>query len=347
MIDDAMGSPDIVPAIIAPRAPDALPGASCVQTEGSEKIAVSAVYRDFRGTTKASPSDFEAGVVGSAKASPGMVEATLDADGKPVYTGLAGGAIRVASKESFATWYRNAEGVNHATTGSIALWKTDAGTYVNRYGANGEQWVNTVPAHYCGNEREAKTDADGQIIPCTSRLGMTNCDKMKTEGKELYKCINTDGNYSALFVHSRVDGTPAFFPVDGDAFSQGELRYAQISPTFDPAAIWLKDTDASGNVILHNFSFTSEIRSRFKYDAGKTYRLEFLANDDLWVFINGKLALDLGGIHVSVKGAISLDVDTAAKLGMVDGGVYEMAVFAAERQSTSSELMVTFPPPCE
>ena len=54
---------------------------------------------------------------------------------------------------------------------------------------------------------------------------------------------------------------------------------------------------------LHNFGFTSEVRYWFPYDATKTYTLEFLGDDDVWVFVNRRLAVDLGGIHTGAAPA--------------------------------------------
>ena len=41
---------------------------------------------------------------------------------------------------------------------------------MNRYGPNGEQWIVTAQAYYCGNVgREMLDAATGMPIPCTSR----------------------------------------------------------------------------------------------------------------------------------------------------------------------------------
>ena len=48
--------------------------------------------------------------------------------------------------------------------------------------------------------------------------------------------------------------------------------------------------------MLHNFSFTSEIRYWFQFDSTKTYQLDFLGDDDLWMFVNKRLAVDIGDI---------------------------------------------------
>ncbi|NTX40970.1 DUF4215 domain-containing protein [Myxococcus sp. CA033] len=87
-----------------------------------------------------------------------------------------------------------------------------------------------------------------------------------------------------------------------------------------------------------NFSFTSETRYWFEYKG--TEVLDFRGDDDVWVFINRILALDMGGVHGAMSGNVSLS-NQATRLGLTPGGIYEVAVFQAERHTTASSYRLT------
>jgi fibro-slime domain-containing protein len=86
-----------------------------------------------------------------------------------------------------------------------------------------------------------------------------------------------------------------------------------------------------------NYLFTTEIHLNFDYIAGQ--RFTFLGDDDLWIFINDKLALDLGSMHGAESGTIDFDAQ-AATLGISPGRSYPMDIFHAERHTTGSNFSV-------
>jgi len=108
-----------------------------------------------------------------------------------------------------------------------------------------------------------------------------------------------------------------------------------------------KDGDAAGRTAeaggvdkkkLHNYGFTVAGSGEFKYEQGAGDVFKFIGGDDMWIFLDGKLAVDLGGIHSAAPGVVKID-EWAQNNGWENGTMHVINFFYAERQTEDSNIM--------
>lgn len=150
--------------------------------------------------------------------------------------------------------------------------------------------------------------------------------------------INRPFLIDLVFTYNAATGTysynnGAFFPIDN-----GKV-YTPIGgvPTFGHL---LTGPSYGVESSLHNYGFTMEFHTEFTYVAGSNQTFNFQGDDDVWVFINGKRVIDLGGPHPAQNAAVNLD-QMATTLGLVDQRSYPLDFFFAERHTSTSSLIIT------
>lgn len=118
--------------------------------------------------------------------------------------------------------------------------------------------------------------------------------------------------------------TNAFYPIDDFKFldDAGTIK----NPNW---------ADGTGVDYEHNHHFVMEMECEFEYRKGQTFY--FRGDDDVWVFIDSQLVVDIGGIHGPIERSVDLDT-----LKLVQGKSYSFKLFFAERHCCGSNFkMVT------
>ncbi len=114
---------------------------------------------------------------------------------------------------------------------------------------------------------------------------------------------------------------PGFYPVDD--FEYLDSAHTIKNPKND------KYVEHQG--CRHNYSYAMKVTAQFQYVKGQYF--EFRGDDDVWVYINNRLVVDIGGCHNPEKGAVNLDT-----LGLVEGETYPFHIFYSERNATGANF---------
>jgi len=113
----------------------------------------------------------------------------------------------------------------------------------------------------------------------------------------------------------------------------------------------------------HTFAFTTEVHSFFTYTGVRLFlkmfrsvfgeannaeqqqidqTFQFTGDDDLWVYINNILAVDVGGLHPQSLSRIDLsDPYVASYLNLTVGEIYSLDLYNAERHTDGSNFEIT------
>lgn len=278
----------------------------------------------------------------------GLVQEQLGANGMPIYTDAAvqyvagllssgyynamSGSCNAVLQNTFLVSGASRSVLGTSTTKFSDAFKS-AKTYGNVSTAYDLAWylLNTIYQPDTNMTTVTGTDGNQHNVPI---YGM---------GVDTYSSIvltdNGNGKYSfnagysgnvKKVLYDRTNGTisesssgqdtTGFYPIDGLGYEQSGL---------------LSKTSAINNG-NNNGSFTLRGESQFVYEHDKELYFTFTGDDDVYMYINGKLALDLGGAHGRNTKTVNLNDLNAKEYGLVEGQVATFTFFYMERCSDAS-----------
>ena len=141
--------------------------------------------------------------------------------------------------------------------------------------------------------------------------------------RDLYVSMDEEGFWLAEVSKNGVSAGNESSKGKGGMFLLDDFKYLDddetvLNPYYD-------------NLQGHNFGFTMKIQATFEYVPGQYF--DFYGDDDVWVFIDNKLVVDIGGQHGQVAGAVDLDT-----LGLIPDSTYNFHIFYAERHESESNF---------
>ena len=129
-------------------------------------------------------------------------------------------------------------------------------------------------------------------------------------------------------------GAPTDFPEDWTFYKDGSETVDMLNKQ---SPRWSSDPDTEGQE-GRNQHFCLESHAKFVYKPGLKFSIR--GDEDIWVFIDNKLAVDLGGLHLAAPGYVVLD-DFKGKSGAwVNGQSYPIDIFLCDRRTTMSDVTI-------
>ena len=265
--------------------------------EDPDTITLAGIVRDFKERTdpEGHP-DFERRPALGFGLYAGNIDVHIGDDSKPVFTG-DGYKVRYKAKD--------AQGRRIAPHMANHRWvrNEESGTMELVYdGSLGDTPVTPAGSDQGGIESSASFNRWYNDVPGSNlSTSVSLTFQRQNDGSYVF-----DDRCDPMF--SDLDG---FFPIEDELFG---------NPGGSPD---------------RNFHFTFEMHCQFTYHADDAQIFEFIGDDDVWVFINGCLVIDLGGVHSAESQVIDLE-----RLGLEDGETYSLDFFFAERHRTQSNFRI-------
>jgi len=260
----------------------------------------------------------------------GIVMPDLGADNKPVFSGSANAVKCFGNEANFKTLFNYAPGINEMQCydmpfrhyGKDTRWGFDSdSTHYDKAG-------NAVPAGTAGSftggfyPLESTTDASVVVLNGVPQ-GPTPTARTKRKAEAPVGFTVPDLDHYC--------NTPGWF---GGVDCEGMFQDG------DTPAVWDWGVRETWTGVTRNQQYCFESHATFTYSEDQEFT--FRGDDDIWVFINKKIAVDNGGAHLATPGHVVLkNLNTTYGAGfLVPGQDYPLDIFFCDRRTTMTNVII-------
>jgi cysteine-rich repeat protein len=224
---------------------------------------------------------------------------------------------------------------------------------VTTYTSNGGPiWAGNVPAYKSADSFKQWFNDDSSV-----NKTFTGVIEMESLGSNIYQYASkshlAEGGFFPLDTLNTSQATLCnlwpywnnkFFPnCSGDQYLFPPRVLQTDCPNQNPLSNGCWVSNVKG--VKHDSYFTDEARYYFVYDGNLGMTLSFYGDDDLFIFINGVLVLDLGGVHQQLPGKVTVSGDPG-DAQVTEGGCLDAAgnIVGVSATSTACSPTNSTPP---
>ena len=262
----------------------------------------------------------------------GIVQTDLGTNGKPVLNTTSGGnGLRCfGSANNFNKLFNYVEGLNEVQCYDMPF---------RRYGDDPRWGFDSDSANMAGNLggfHPVDYTTDATVVRELSPVDCPTCRQKRYAKGPVPFTISAD----AFEKYCSGPGWYAGIDCGQDVTLANGMQGGLFGDSEHPANMWDWGAPRWESITGHNQQFCFESHATFTYQEDQ--ELTFRGSDDIWVFINKKLAIDNGGTHLPAPGHVQLKQlnNTYGAGFLVPGQDYQLDIFFCDRRTTMSDVAI-------